>query len=115
MISVLRGKKLKAVRPSNPFPRNPQRFHQCASLFLLVLAESPATLKPLAPAAMAYDHPDAPKQFGIRLSEDTMKLVSEIQHHRQRTNQPLTLASIVEDAIQCHYNRLVNEGAIKND
>jgi hypothetical protein len=27
MISVLRGKKLKAVRPSNPFPRNPQRFH----------------------------------------------------------------------------------------
>jgi len=28
------------------------------------------------------DHPDAPKQFGIRLSEDTMKLVSEIQDHR---------------------------------
>jgi hypothetical protein len=79
---------------------------------LLVLAESPATLKPLAPAAM-NDHPDAPKQFGIRLSEETMKLVSEIQHHRQRTNQPITLASIVEDAIQCHYNRLVNEGAIK--
>jgi len=79
----------------------------------VVLAESPATLKPLASAAMAYDHPDAPKQFGIRLSEETMKLVSEIQHHRQRTNQPITLASIVEDAIQCHYNRLVNEGAIK--
>jgi len=81
-------------------------------LFLLVLAESPATLKPLASAPM-NDHPDAPKQFGIRLSEDTMKLVSEIQHHRQRTNQPITLAAIVEDAIQCHYNRLVNEGAIK--
>ena len=79
-----------------------------------MLAESPATLKPLASAEM-NDHPDAPKQFGIRLSEDTMKLVSEIQHHRQRTNQPITLASIVEDAIQCHYNRLVNEGAIKND
>ena len=77
-------------------------------------AESPAILPPLAPAAM-NDHPDAPKQFGIRLSEETMKLVSEIQHHRQRTNQPLTLAAIVEDAIQCHYNRLVNEGAIKND
>ena len=61
---------------------------------------------------MASEHPDAPKQFGIRLSEDTMKLVSEIQHHRQRTNQPITLAAIVEDAIQCHYNRLVNEGAI---
>ncbi|MCP9903150.1 hypothetical protein KBY85_03210 [Cyanobium sp. BA5m-10] len=81
---------------------------------LLVLVESPATLHSLAPAQM-NDHPDAPKQFGIRLSEDTMKLVSEIQHHRQRTNQPITLASIVEDAIQCHYNRLVNEGAIKND
>jgi hypothetical protein len=84
-------------------------------LFLLVLAESPATLHSLAPAEMAYDHPDAPKQFGIRLSEDTMKLVSHIQHFRQRTNQPITLSSIVEDAIQCHYNRLVNEGAIKND
>ena len=79
-----------------------------------MLAESPATLKPLASAEM-NDHPDAPKQFGIRLSEETMKLVSQIQHHRQRTNQPITLASIVEDAIQCHYNRLVNEGAIKND
>ena len=44
-----------------------------------------------------------------------MKLVSHIQHHRQRTNQPLTLASIVEDAIQCHYNRLVNEGAIHGE
>ena len=79
-----------------------------------MLAESPATLKPLASAEM-NDHPDAPKQFGIRLREETMKLVSQIQHHRQRTNQPITLSSIVEDAIQCHYNRLVNEGAIKND
>ena len=76
-----------------------------------MLAESPATLKPLASAEM-NDHPDAPKQFGIRLSEETMKLVSQIQHHRQRTNQPITLASIVEDAIQCYYNRLVKEGAI---
>jgi predicted P-loop ATPase/GTPase len=79
---------------------------------LLVLVVFPARIKPLAPAVMAYDHPDAPKQFGIRISEDTMKLVSEIQHHRQRTDQPITLAAIVEDAIQCHYNRLVNEGAI---
>ena len=75
----------------------------------------PATLNPTSTAEMANDHPDAPKQFGIRLSEETMKLVSEIQHHRQRTNQPLTLGAIVEDAIQCHYNHLVNEGAIKND
>ncbi len=80
-----------------------------------MLAESPATLPLDAPAAMAYDHPDAPKQFGIRLSDDTMELVSAIQAFRHRTNQPITLAAIVEDAIQCHYNRLVNEGAIKND
>ena len=77
-----------------------------------MLAESPATLDPLIPEAMANDHPDAPKQFGIRLSEETMELVSAIQEHRKRTNQPTTLAAIVEDAIQCHYNRLVNEGAI---
>ena len=61
------------------------------------------------------DHPDAPKQFGIRLSDDTMELVSAIQEYRKQTNKPITLAAIVEDAIQCHYNRLVNEGAIKND
>jgi hypothetical protein len=83
-------------------------------LSLLVLVVFPARIKPLAPAPM-NDHPDAPKQFGIRLSENTMKLVSEIQHYRQRTNQPLTLASIVEDAIQCHYKRLVNEGAIHGE
>ena len=81
-------------------------------MFLLVLAESPATLKPLASAEM-NDLPDAPKQFGIRISDEVMELVSAIQEFRQRTNQPTTLAAIVEDAIQCHYNRLVNEGAIK--
>jgi predicted DNA-binding protein len=64
---------------------------------------------------MAHDHPDAPKQFGIRLSDETMELVSAIQEHRKRTNQPSTLAAIVEDAIQCHYNRLVKEGAISDD
>jgi len=61
---------------------------------------------------MASDHPDAPKQFGIRLSDEVMELVSEIQEFRQRTNQPTTLASIVETAIQCHYARLVMEGEI---
>ena len=58
------------------------------------------------------DHPDAPKQFGIRLSEETMKLVSQIQHFRQRTNQPITLSSIVEDAISIYYDTLEKEGAI---
>jgi len=64
---------------------------------------------------MAHDHPDAPKQFGIRLSDDTMELVSAIQEYRKSTNQPTTLSAIVEDAIQCHYNRLVKEGAITDD
>jgi hypothetical protein len=64
---------------------------------------------------MAQDHPDAPKQFGIRLSTDTLELVSTIQEHRKRTNQPFTLAAIVEDAIRCHYNRLVSEGVISDD
>ena len=64
---------------------------------------------------MASEHPDAPKQFGIRLSQDTMELVSAIQEYRKQTNQPITLAAIVEDAIQCHYNRLVKEGAITDD
>jgi predicted DNA-binding protein len=63
---------------------------------------------------MAYEHPDANKQFGIRLSDETMELVTAIQQHRKRTNQPTTLAAIVEDAIQCHFNRLVSEGAISD-
>ena len=61
---------------------------------------------------MAHDHPDAPKQFGIRLSQDTMELVNAIQEFRQRTNQPTTLASIVEDAIGIYYDQLVEEGSI---
>jgi hypothetical protein len=64
---------------------------------------------------MAQEHPDAPKQFGIRLSDDTMELVSAIQEYRKSTNQPTTLSAIVEDAIQCHYNRLAREGAITDD
>jgi hypothetical protein len=44
-----------------------------------------------------------------------MELVSVIQEFRQRINQPSTLASIVEDAIKCHYARLVKEGVITDD
>jgi predicted DNA-binding protein len=51
---------------------------------------------------MAHDHPDAPKQYGIRISDEVMELVSAIQEHRKRTNQPITLAAIVEDAIECY-------------
>jgi hypothetical protein len=63
---------------------------------------------------MAHEHPDAPKQFGIRLSEDTMQLVSDIQEFRRRTQQSITLAAIVEDAIRCYYFRLVREGSIND-
>jgi hypothetical protein len=61
---------------------------------------------------MASENLDAPKQFGIRLSDETMELISEIQEFRRRTNQPFTLATIVEDAIRCYYYRLVDEGAL---
>jgi hypothetical protein len=80
-----------------------------------VLAESPATLNPPIPAEMASEHPDAPKQFGIRLSAETLELVNAIQEFRKRTNQPTTLASIVEDAIEVYYEDLVEEGAISDD
>ena len=64
---------------------------------------------------MASEHPDAPKQFGIRLSDEVMELVSAIQEQRKTTNQPTTLSAVVEDAIRCHYNRLVREGLISDD
>jgi len=61
---------------------------------------------------MASEHPDAPKQFGIRLSQETIDQVTAIQEFRQRINQPFTLAAIVEDAIEAYYDLLVDEGAI---
>jgi predicted DNA-binding protein len=64
---------------------------------------------------MAQEHPDAPKQFGIRLSDEVMELVSAIQEFRRRTNQSTTLASIVEDAIEVYYEDLVEEGAITEE
>jgi len=63
---------------------------------------------------MAHEHPDAPKQFGIRLSTETMELVSAIQEFRERTNQPTTLASIVEDALKSYYEDLVEWGAFQD-
>ena len=63
---------------------------------------------------MAQDHPDAPKQFGIRISNEVMALVSEIQDYRRRTQQSPTLASIVEDAIVCFHAQLVDEGEISD-
>ena len=64
---------------------------------------------------MAREHPDAPKQFGIRLSDEVMELVSAIQDHRKTNNQPTILSAVVEDAIRCHYARLVREGVLPDD
>ena len=64
---------------------------------------------------MASQHPDAPKQFVVRLPDQTLELLSSIQEFRLRTNQSATLSSIVEDAIECYYARLVEEGAINAD
>ena len=62
---------------------------------------------------MVKDHPDSPKQFGVRISDEVMELVAEIQEHRKRIQQPITLASIVEDALEFYYDLLVGQGAIK--
>lgn len=62
---------------------------------------------------MAQDHPDAPKQYGIRLSQETMELVSEIQEYHQKSNKQNTLAAIVESAIESYYDTLVEDGEIE--
>ena len=64
---------------------------------------------------MANEHPDAPKQFGIRLSDEIMEMVSAIQKFRQRNNQSTTLSTIVEDAIEVYYEDLVESGEIKDE
>ena len=64
---------------------------------------------------MANEHPDAPKQFGIRLSDEIMEMVSAIQQFRQRNNQPTTLSTIVEDAIEVYYEDLVESGEIQDE
>lgn len=64
---------------------------------------------------MVKDHPDAPKQFGIRLSAEIMEMVSEIQKFRQRNNQSTTLSAIVEDAIEVYYEDLVESGEIQDE
>ena len=63
---------------------------------------------------MARQHPDAPRQFGIRISDEVMELVSVIQECRQRNSQPITLAAVVEDAIKAYYDLLVERGDIND-
>ena len=64
---------------------------------------------------MVKDHPDAPKQFGIRLSDEIMEMVSAIQQFRQSNNQSTTLSSIVEDALVVYYEDLVESGEIQDE
>ena len=64
---------------------------------------------------MVKDIPDAPKQFGIRLSDEIMEMVSAIQQFRKRNNQSTTLSSIVEDAIEVYYEDLVESGEIQDE
>ena len=64
---------------------------------------------------MANEHPDAPKQFGIRLSAEIMEMVSAIQQVRQRNNQSTTLSAIVEDALEVYYEDLVESGEIQDE
>jgi len=64
---------------------------------------------------MAKEIPDAPKQFGIRLSGETMELVSAIQEYRRKNNEAFTLAAVVEEAIECYYDHLVKEGHLEDD
>ena len=64
---------------------------------------------------MATEHPDAPQQFGIRLSAEIMEMVSAIQQFRKSNNQPTTLSAIVEDAIEVYYEDLVESGEIQDE
>jgi predicted DNA-binding protein len=80
-----------------------------------VLVDSPATLHPLFPPAMASEHPDAPKQFGIRLSNEVMAMIGKIQEYRKKQNHPTTLSSIVEDAIEEMYDFMVENGVIEGE
>ena len=60
-------------------------------------------------------HPDAPKQYGIRITDEVMELVAKIQECRKQSNQSTTLAAIVEDAIGLYYDHLVEAGSISDD
>lgn len=60
-------------------------------------------------------HPDAPKQYGIRITDEVMELVAQIQECRKQSKQSTTLASIVEDAIGLYYDHLVEAGSISDD
>ena len=61
---------------------------------------------------MVKEHPDAPKQYGIRIADEVMEMVSAIQDCRHRKALPTALAAVVEDAIEVYYDLLVKQGEI---
>jgi predicted DNA-binding protein len=64
---------------------------------------------------MASEHPDAPKQFSVRLCDEVMEMVTKIQGYRKKHNHPTTLSSIVEDAIEEMYDFMIETGALEED
>ena len=64
---------------------------------------------------MASEHPDAPKQFGIRLSDEVMAMIGKIQEYRKKQNHQTTLSSIVEDAIEEMNDFMVENGVIEGE
>jgi hypothetical protein len=63
---------------------------------------------------MDRNYPEATRQLGIRLSVEVMEQVGRIQAFRERTNQPISLIPILEDAVSLYHERLVAEGGIVN-
>ena len=71
---------------------------------------NPARIQPTIHEPVANQHPDAPKQFGVRLSDEILEMISKIQEYRKKNNQPTTLSAIVEDAIEEMYQCLIVSG-----
>jgi len=89
----------------------PKEVHLCITSFLQVLGVLSVRLKDPNTPQMTKQNPGAPKQFGIRLSEEVMEQVTKIQELLQKNNQSTTLSTIVEDAISIYYDQLVDEGS----
>ena len=80
-----------------------------------MLVGNPARIQSTIHEPVAHQHPDAPKQFGVRLCDEILEMVSKIQEYRKNHNQPSTLSAIVEDAIEEMYDCLVESGDLKED
>lgn len=63
---------------------------------------------------MAKDDSGATRPFTIRLSRETMELISVIQESRKRHARPISPASVVDDAIKAYYDLLVERGQLND-